>query len=204
MTKSIVTGIYGSVVDLNDPGNSIIILADVAHRLSHINRYNGGTKLPFSVAQHSLAIDDVLRKNGAGDRVRLLALLHDCTEAFVGDMISPLKHNFKDFIALEDKLFDVITNHITYCPKFTQEQWDIVKEHDKKIRLAEWITLNHNQFHDRAGAWAAEYGENPAPQRKYVSAIRNQLQNTADVVAAMWLNRVHILLTRIEAARNEA
>ena len=82
----------GGAVDLLSPQPGQILLVDIAHALSRIPRFNGHTKGPlaWNVAQHSLLVESLLP--GDADPVtRLLALLHDAHEAYIGDIPSPVK-----------------------------------------------------------------------------------------------------------------
>ena len=81
----------GTAVDLLQPRPEQILLIDVAHALSRIARFNGHTRgpLPWSVAQHSLLVESLL-PDGADPATRLLALLHDAHEAYLGDMTTPV------------------------------------------------------------------------------------------------------------------
>ena len=85
----------GRRLDLLDPSPLDIEIADIAHGLARVARWNGQTHGPniFSVAQHTLLVEAVLRRQvpRADDRVRLAALLHDAPEYVIGDMISPFK-----------------------------------------------------------------------------------------------------------------
>ena len=85
----------GRRLDLLDPSPVDIEIEDIAHGLARVARWNGQTKgpLPFTVAQHSLIVEDfcVQMKPGWPARWRLAALLHDAPEFVIGDMISPFK-----------------------------------------------------------------------------------------------------------------
>lgn len=85
----------GRRLDLLDPSPLDIEIADIAHGLARVARWNGQTHGPniFSVAQHTLLVEAVLRQQTprVDDRVRLAALLHDAPEYVIGDMISPFK-----------------------------------------------------------------------------------------------------------------
>lgn len=68
---------------------SDIDISDIAHHLSLVNRYTGGSPFPYSVAAHSVWVS-----NQFGDRdLALAGLLHDAAEAYFNDMASPVKHN---------------------------------------------------------------------------------------------------------------
>jgi 5'-deoxynucleotidase YfbR-like HD superfamily hydrolase len=85
----------GRRLDLLDPSPLDIEIADIAHGLARVARWNGQTNGPhiFSVAQHTLLVEAVMREQSPriDQRVRLAALLHDAPEYVIGDMISPFK-----------------------------------------------------------------------------------------------------------------
>jgi len=85
----------GRRLDLLDPSPLDIEIADIAHGLARVARWNGqtsGTHI-FSVAQHTLLVEAVMRAQvpRIDARFRLAALLHDAPEYVIGDMISPFK-----------------------------------------------------------------------------------------------------------------
>jgi uncharacterized protein len=85
----------GRRLDLLDPSPLDIEVEDIAHGLARVARWNGQTHGAhiFSVAQHTLLVEAVLRahKPRIDHRVRLAAMLHDAPEYVIGDMISPFK-----------------------------------------------------------------------------------------------------------------
>ena len=85
----------GRRLDLIDPSPLDVEIADIAHGLARVARWNGQTNGPeiFSVAQHSLLVEAIFSA-AAPDAPRspsLAALLHDAPEYVIGDMISPFK-----------------------------------------------------------------------------------------------------------------
>ena len=85
----------GRRLDLLDPSPLDVEIADIAHGLARVARWNGqtiGTHI-FSVAQHTLLVEAVLRAQmpRVDHRIRLAVLLHDAPEYVIGDMISPFK-----------------------------------------------------------------------------------------------------------------
>jgi 5'-deoxynucleotidase YfbR-like HD superfamily hydrolase len=99
----------GRRLDLLEPSPLDIEIADIAHGLARVARWNGQTKGPhaFSVAQHSVLVERLAWELSPrlSRQARLMALLHDAPEYVVGDLISPFKAavgiNYK---ALEEKL----------------------------------------------------------------------------------------------------
>jgi hypothetical protein len=85
----------GRRLDLLDPSPLDIEIADIAHGLARVARWNGQTSGAhiFSVAQHTLLVEAVMREQTPRVDVnfRLAALLHDAPEYVIGDMISPFK-----------------------------------------------------------------------------------------------------------------
>lgn len=84
----------GRRLDLLDPTPMDIEIADIAHGLAFVARWNGQTRgdWPYSVAEHSLLVEEIFARTSAQPvRWRLAALLHDAPEYVIGDMISPVK-----------------------------------------------------------------------------------------------------------------
>jgi 5'-deoxynucleotidase YfbR-like HD superfamily hydrolase len=99
----------GRRLDLLDPSPLDVEIADIAHGLARVARWNGQTKgeHAFSVAQHCVLVERITAdlRPGLTREARLMALLHDAPEYVIGDLISPFKVaigiNYK---ALEHKL----------------------------------------------------------------------------------------------------
>lgn len=85
----------GRRLDLLDPSPLDVEIEDIAHGLARVARWNGQTHGAhiFSVAQHTLLVEAVLRarRPRIDHRIRLAAMLHDAPEYVIGDMISPFK-----------------------------------------------------------------------------------------------------------------
>jgi len=84
----------GRRLDLLDPTPVDIEIADIAHGLAFVARWNGQTRgdWPYSVAEHSLLVEQIFARTGVYPaKWRLAALLHDAPEYVIGDMISPVK-----------------------------------------------------------------------------------------------------------------
>ncbi|WP_173931268.1 HD family hydrolase [Chelativorans sp. Marseille-P2723] len=97
----------GRRLDLLDPSPLDVEISDIAHGLARVARWNGQTRgdHAFSVAQHSLLVEQVLRNlnlNASPDWL-LATLLHDAPEYVIGDMISPFKATLGDDYKLVEK-----------------------------------------------------------------------------------------------------
>lgn len=87
-----------------DPRPEDIDVRDIAHALSNICRYGGHVQQFYSVAEHCVLMSRALRREGHSREVQLAALLHDATEAYVGDMIRPLKRMLPAYSEAEGKV----------------------------------------------------------------------------------------------------
>ena len=78
--------------DLLEPTVDMVEIGDIAHHLATSNRFNGAADEPYSIAQHSLAVAHAVAEETSIDPTAVLyALLHDAEEAYMGDLVSPLK-----------------------------------------------------------------------------------------------------------------
>ncbi len=99
----------GRRLDLLNPCPDDIEIADIAHGLARVARWNGQTlgAHAFSVAQHCLLVDSIFmaHRPQIEAKWRLAALLHDAPEYVIGDLISPFKAALGlDYKAFEKKL----------------------------------------------------------------------------------------------------
>ncbi len=66
-------------------------ITDIAHALSLICRFGGHTLEHYSIAQHSLLVQRILKEMNASPEIQLAGLMHDAHEAYVGDIPTPIK-----------------------------------------------------------------------------------------------------------------
>lgn len=76
----------GGLFPLLDPSPADVSFRDIAEGLAKACRFAGQIPVFYSVAQHSVVVAEMLPPEA-----RPYGLLHDGHEAFVGDMISPVK-----------------------------------------------------------------------------------------------------------------
>ncbi len=82
----------GEFVDVLNPDPESLHIGDIAQGLSMTCRYGGHIKRFYSVAEHSVLVHDLLAERGAGPATLRLALFHDAAEAYLGDIVAPLKY----------------------------------------------------------------------------------------------------------------
>ena len=83
-----------------------IDIEDIAHGLAYQCRFNGQTHQFYSVAQHSLMVAALVPAP-----YQRAALLHDAAEAYLDDMVKPLKVLLPAFAEIEDRVTQLIAAH---------------------------------------------------------------------------------------------
>ncbi len=75
-----------------EPRAELVDVWDIAHALSNICHYGGHVRRFMSVAEHSVHVSELLEQWGRPD-LAMAGLMHDAAEAYVGDMLRPLKYS---------------------------------------------------------------------------------------------------------------
>ena len=103
MTSPYVSTFLGNRFFLTNPHIDDVAIEDIAHGLAYQCRFNGQTRTFYSVAQHSLMVMSLVPEEH-----RFSALLHDAAEAYLGDMVKPLKNLFPEFSLIEARVMEII------------------------------------------------------------------------------------------------
>ena len=93
----------GKYVDVFNPHVDDIDIIDIAHALSLTCRWGGQCSYFYSVAQHSVPVSKALP-----DELKLQGLLHDASEAYLGDLPRPIKQVIPEYKEVENRLLSVI------------------------------------------------------------------------------------------------
>lgn len=145
-----------------DPAVEDVDPEDIAHALGMLCRYNGHVRKFYSVAEHCVLMSRWVQDE-TGDRdAALWALLHDAPEAYVGDMIRPLKRSMPDYVLAENAVMAAIASRFGLEHTVTKS-WRgqiiridgppvIVKHADNRILLTERRAL----MADSPNRWAVD------------------------------------------------
>lgn len=125
-----VTGIYMNVFE---PTPEMICIEDIAHALSNQCRFGGHLPRFYSVAEHSLNCMHLIEK----DELKLGALLHDASEAYLLDIPSPIKKGLSNYKEIEDRLMMVIAKKFEFDYPLHPE----IKKVDEIMLQMEWDNL---------------------------------------------------------------
>ena len=112
-----------------DPRPQDVDIVDIAHALSLQCRFSGHIRQFYSVAEHCVRVSDACPEHG------LWALLHDASEAFIGDMSAPLKHTseMSRYRTTEKRIMHVIAERFG----LTMPEPPEVKIADRRMLLTE-------------------------------------------------------------------
>lgn len=134
----------GKSFNLFNPVWQQVDIIDIAHGLSMICRYGGHTKVFYSVAQHSLMVEQL-----CPEEIKLEALLHDATEAYCGDLIRPIKVSMPNYKDMESKLHDAIAKRFglrydNFGNMSEEYVHKIIKDADNRALVTEKRDLKEN------------------------------------------------------------
>ena len=141
-----------------DPKVDDIVIEDIAHALGMICRWAGHSRTFYSVAEHSLRVGEVCRNLGEVMgmsetellELEMLGLMHDATEAYVGDIPRPLKSQYRivtprgveTFREVEAHLYGVIEQALG-LPEMTERYAEIVHTADNIVLATEARDIAH-------------------------------------------------------------
>ena len=146
----------GRLVDVEHPSPDAVDIQDVAHALSMICRFGGHCRDFYSVAEHSVLVErsappanpewDEAADAETNDlhyrKGRLALLLHDAAEAYVGDLITPLKGLLAGAEQLEADWLEAIEQKFDLGTRLSRPSL-FVKQSDLAVLAAEVVALLH-------------------------------------------------------------
>jgi uncharacterized protein len=134
-TKSSISLADGGYFDFKAPELHKFEIDVIAHALSNICRYTGHSRKFYSVAEHSVIVSRLVPAKYA-----LEGLLHDASEAYTGDVSSPLKALLPGYRKIEDRVQEAISVYFGLRFPFPEE----VHLADKQAYRAERETVASN------------------------------------------------------------
>lgn len=155
----------------------LINIDDIAHALSMVCRYAGHCRRFYSVAEHSCHVHDVIASDETSKDHSLAALLHDASEAYIGDVTRPLKVCLPDYREIEKRLQSTIYERFEAV--LTDCGLRVIKRADNMVLKAEAEQLMFSQgalwdFGDieaasvAVGCWSPDRAEREFRERFYI------------------------------------
>lgn len=115
----------GRLIDLKNMVSSDVDIRDIVHGLSCIKRFNGRG---LTVLQHTLSMYDYVRAMYRGKyREELLCavLVHDLAEAYIGDIIQPVKAAVPQITGLEQLVQYAILHKLLCCSCSCSDRFEV-------------------------------------------------------------------------------
>jgi uncharacterized protein len=146
--------VSGRWVNPIDPDPQQFDIEDIARALGNLCRFGGHCRVFYSVAQHSVIVSELVEQRGGDVEDVFAALMHDASEAYLGDMPHPLKHRsalgavFKE---AEDHLEAALREHFAIKPGVAE-----IKRADRALLAAE-----RRAFSAERWAWPELEGVEP-------------------------------------------
>ncbi len=131
-TESCIGVTGGEFFDLLRPHEMEFNIEVIANALSNICRYTGHVDRFYSVAEHC-----VLVSRACPPKYALEGLLHDASEAYVGDVSSPLKRLLPDYRKIEEDVQSALAVAFGLVYPFPEE----IHRADKQLYWAERATV---------------------------------------------------------------
>ena len=137
--------VSGRWVNPFDPDPDQLDADDIARALANQCRFGGHSRSFYSVAQHSVIVSQLVEQRGGDVEDAFAALMHDATEAYLGDMPHPLKHRSPlgaAFKAAEDDLERAIRARFSIKPDVPE-----VKRADRALLATERRAFSAETWH---------------------------------------------------------
>jgi hypothetical protein len=137
--------VSGRWVNPFDPDPAQLDAGDIARALANLCRFGGHSRVFYSVAQHCVIVSQLVEQGGGDAEDAFAALMHDATEAYLGDMPHPLKHRSPlgaAFKTAEDRLELAIRDRFRLKPDVPA-----IKRFDRSLLATERKAFSDERWH---------------------------------------------------------
>ena len=134
----------GKTLNILKPQAELINIEDIAWALSNQCRFNGHTKIFYSVAEHCTYMARYFGHSNFNRHTVLAALLHDAAEAYIGDITRPVKKLWPEIEKIERRLLWVILEK--YGVNVAEVDWTSIEEIDNRLGQSEMNVLVLNKL----------------------------------------------------------
>ena len=137
--------VSGRWVNPFDPDPDQLDAGDIARALANQCRFGGHSRVFYSVAQHSVIVSELVEQRGGDADDVFAALMHDASEAYLGDMPHPIKHRSSlgaAFKAAEDHLERALRNRFRIKADVPE-----IKRADRALLATERLAFSAEDWH---------------------------------------------------------
>ena len=142
------------VTDINNFSEEDIVIEDIALSLSRQVRYNGhGFRVP-TIAEHSIAVYQHVKEMVSDPQTLMAALLHDSAEAYVGDLVAPIKRHCVEFKKIEKRFENMVRKR--FLIDSDEIDWALIKHSDLYVCCTESTRVQSQHYYPMSQTTAAE------------------------------------------------
>ena len=109
----------------------------IAHSLSLTCRFGGHCKVFYSVAEHSIRVAEIVEP-----KYQLAALLHDAGEAYMGDVIRPIKYNLPVIQEADERAIKVVMDK--FGVDYSKDVREAIRQADNIVGATEGRDLMYH------------------------------------------------------------
>lgn len=128
----------GHYVDLINPDPGTLDLHSIAWALSQLCRFGGHSPRFYSVAEHCVLASELAELDERHVALQRALLLHDATEAYLGDVVKPLKIMLLDYEPIEQRMEAAIAQRFEVD---LQGEHGLIKHYDRQMLVTEKARL---------------------------------------------------------------
>ena len=130
----------GGAFDFSAPSADVIDIYDSAHALGNICRFGGHCSRFYSVAEHSVLVS--LLGPDLPYELKMMLLLHDVAEAYLGDIPRPRRLLLPDYNETEEIVRGMVYNKYVGRQPTDKEEL-IIQDYDDKLLVEEGRRMLH-------------------------------------------------------------
>ncbi len=124
-----------------------IDIKDISHALSLMVRANGHFSEFYSVCQHCVHCCEEALYRDFDKKTALMCLLHDASEAYIADIIRPVKEHIPDYFKIEKCIQDVVySKFIGYIPN--KNEYEPVVNIDNCLLYHEFLHFTGEKIYE--------------------------------------------------------
>jgi hypothetical protein len=142
--ESFLQTLSGRLVSVQNPDPRLIDFGDIVAAITKQCRFNGHCRSFYSVGEHTVRGVKIAKRLYPKDlNAAKSFFIHDFTEAYVGDVIRPVKKHLPEFKIIEAGFHDAI------CEAFSYKEFDegVVHEIDNIMAMWEKRDLLPSEIH---------------------------------------------------------
>ncbi len=138
----------GRKINIKKFSEDDVCIEDIAHHLASVKRYGGAQSFEtnYTVAQHSWVLAWYAFEQEYNRDIAKYILLHDASEAYLGDIVSNFKGYLPDYAKIESRFQSIILSKYGIYPSTVDLKY--AHELDKDILIDEVEALFPSELQD--------------------------------------------------------